>query len=689
MSDANTVLRIAELDFDGIKTNLKEYLRSQSQFSDYDFEGSGLNILLDVLAYNTHYMAYYLNMVGNEMFLDSATLRNSVVSHAKNLNYVPNSVRGAIAKVNILATDPGGTQSTITLPAYTQFQSQQVDGINYTFVNLTAQTATRNVSTDTFTFNNVTIKQGEKLTYNVTVNGSNTKRRFVIPNPNIDTTTLLVSVQNSTLDSTKNTYVLSEDLTAANANSQIYFLEEDASEQFAIYFGDGYLGKNLSNGNIVQLTYLVSDGDAANKANSFTIVDNLGNPTISNVIVTSVSSAAAGSLKEGIDQIKFTAPKFYTTQNRAVTVNDYGTLLLKDYPNVQSVSVWGGEDNDPVQYGKIFIAMSPKAGYAITNAEKLRIVDEIIKTRSVLTVTPEIVDPKYTYLKVVADVHYDSSKTTLTQEELKTLIRNTVLTYNTNDLGKFNSTFRFSKLQKQIDLTDTSFLSSDMKIEAQKRFEPTLNFAKNYDLDYNMPLRRGEYKNKLYSYPTFQILDNNGIVRSAYLEETPLSFTGVDAIELTNGGSGYTVAPTVTITGDGIGATAIAKIVNGVVSSIDVVNKGSNYTTAVVSISGTGTGASARAVLTGETGILRTFYVQSTTGEKIIINPDAGSINYKTGKVRLISFKPISIDTNPYYASDILTVNIEPDVNTITPLRDRILTIDDDDPVSIQITMDD
>lgn len=689
MSDANTVLRIAELDFDGIKTNLKEYLRSQSQFSDYDFEGSGLNILLDVLAYNTHYMAYYLNMVGNEMFLDSATLRNSVVSHAKNLNYVPNSVRGAIAKVNILATDPGGTQSTITLPAYTQFQSQQVDGINYTFVNLTAQTATRNVSTDTFTFNNVTIKQGEKLTYNVTVNGSNTKRRFVIPNPNIDTTTLLVSVQNSTLDSTKNTYVLSEDLTAANANSQIYFLEEDASEQFAIYFGDGYLGKNLSNGNIVQLTYLVSDGDAANKANSFTIVDNLGNPTISNVIVTSVSSAAAGSLKEGIDQIKFTAPKFYTTQNRAVTVNDYGTLLLKDYPNVQSVSVWGGEDNDPVQYGKIFIAMSPKAGYVVTNAEKLRIVDEIIKSRSVLTVTPEIVDPKYTYLKVVADIHYDSSKTTLTQEELKTLVRNTVLTYNTNDLGKFNSTFRFSKLQKQIDLTDTSFLSSDMKIEAQKRFEPTLNFAKNYDLDYNMPLRRGEYKNKLYSYPTFQILDNNGIVRSAYLEETPLSFTGVDAIELTNGGSGYTVAPTVTITGDGIGATAIAKIVNGVVSSIDIVNKGSNYTTAVVSISGTGTGASARAVLTGETGILRTFYVQNTTGEKIIINPDAGSINYKTGKVRLISFKPISIDTNPYYASDILTVNIEPDVNTITPLRDRILTIDGDDPVSIQITMDD
>jgi len=689
MADSNTVLRIAELDFDAIKTNLKEYLRNQGQFSDYDFDGSGLNILLDVLAYNTHYMAYYLNMVGNEMFLDSATLRNSVVSHAKNMNYLPTSVRGAVAKVNILATDPDSSQSTLTIPAYTEFQSQQVDGINYTFVALTAQTATRNVSSNTFTFNNVTLKQGEKLTYNVSVTNSNTKRRFVIPNANIDTTTLLVTVQTSTLDSTKNAYVLSEDITAANSNSKIYFLEEDASGQYAIYFGDGYLGKNLANGNIVQLSYLASDGEGANKANSFTLVSTLGSPAISNVIVSSVSAAAAGSSRESIDQIKFSAPKFYTTQNRAVTVNDYGTIILKDYPNVQSVSVWGGEDNDPVQYGKIFISMNPKVGYAISETEKARIIDEIIKNRSVLTVTPEIVDPKYTYIKVYADVHYDSAKTVLNNEEMKSLVRSTILNYNSTDLGNFNSTFRFSRLQKQIDMTDTSFLSSDMKIEVQKRFEPTPNVGKNYDLDYNMPLKRGEYKNKLYSYPTFQAIDNSGITRTAYLEETPLSFTGVDGIELTNGGSGYTVVPTVTITGDGVGATAVAKIVNGIVSSIEIVSKGSNYTTAIVSISGTGTGATARATLSGETGTIRSFYVQNSTGEKIIINPNVGTINYKTGKIRLNNFKPITVDSNPNYASGILTVNIEPDTSTITPLRDRILSIDGDDPISIQITMDD
>jgi len=689
MADSNTVLRIAELDFDAIKTNLKEYLRNQGQFSDYDFDGSGLNILLDVLAYNTHYMAYYLNMVGNEMFLDSATLRNSVVSHAKNMNYLPTSVRGAVAKVNILATDPDSSQSTLTIPAYTEFQSQQVDGINYTFVALTAQTATRNVSSNTFTFNNVTLKQGEKLTYNVSVTNSNTKRRFVIPNANIDTTTLLVTVQTSTLDSTKNAYVLSEDITAANSNSKIYFLEEDASGQYAIYFGDGYLGKNLANGNIVQLSYLASDGEGANKANSFTLVSTLGSPAISNVIVSSVSAAAAGSSRESIDQIKFSAPKFYTTQNRAVTVNDYGIIILKDYPNVQSVSVWGGEDNDPVQYGKIFISMNPKVGYAISETEKARIIDEIIKNRSVLTVTPEIVDPKYTYIKVYADVHYDSAKTVLNNEEMKSLVRSTILNYNSTDLGNFNSTFRFSRLQKQIDMTDTSFLSSDMKIEVQKRFEPTPNVGKNYDLDYNMPLKRGEYKNKLYSYPTFQAIDNSGITRTAYLEETPLSFTGVDGIELTNGGSGYTVVPTVTITGDGVGATAVAKIVNGIVSSIEIVSKGSNYTTAIVSISGTGTGATARATLSGETGTIRSFYVQNSTGEKIIINPNVGTINYKTGKIRLNNFKPITVDSNPNYASGILTVNIEPDTSTITPLRDRILSIDGDDPISIQITMDD
>lgn len=689
MADSNTVLRIAELDFDAIKTNLKEYLRNQSQFSDYDFDGSGLNILLDVLAYNTHYMAYYLNMVGNEMFLDSATLRNSVVSHAKNMNYLPTSVRGAVAKVNILATDPDSSQSTLTIPAYTEFQSQQVDGINYTFVTLTAQTATRNVSSNTFTFNNVTLKQGEKLTYNVSVTNSNTKRRFVIPNANIDTTTLLVSVQTSTLDSTRNAYVLSEDITAANSNSKIYFLEEDASGQYAIYFGDGYLGKNLANGNIVQLSYLASDGEGANKANSFTLVSTLGSPAISNVIVSSVSAAAAGSSRESIDQIKFSAPKFYTTQNRAVTVNDYGIIILKDYPNVQSVSVWGGEDNDPVQYGKIFISMNPKVGYAISDTEKARIIDEIIKNRSVLTVTPEIVDPKYTYIKVYADVHYDAAKTVSNNEELKSLVRSTILNYNSTDLGNFNSTFRFSRLQKQIDTTDTSFLSSDMKIEVQQRFQPTPNVGKNYDLDYNMPLKRGEYKNKLYSYPTFQVIDNSGITRTAYLEETPLSFTGVDGIELTNGGSGYTVVPTVTIAGDGVGATAVAKIVNGIVSSIEIVNKGSNYTTAIVSISGTGTGATARATLSGETGTIRSFYIQSSTGEKIIVNPNAGTINYKTGKIRLNNFKPITVDSNPNYASGILTVNIEPDTSTITPLRDRILSIDGDDPISIQITMDD
>jgi hypothetical protein len=689
MATSNTVLRVAELDFDTIKGNLRDYLRNQSQFSDYDFEGSGLNILLDILAYNTHYMAYYLNMVGNEMFLDSAILRDSVVSHAKNLNYVPSSSKSAVAIVDILATDTESTQSTLTIPAFTEFQSQQVDGVNYTFVTLSAQTASRNVSSNTFYFPSVQLKQGEKLTYNVTVNTTNTKRRYIIPNANIDTSTLLVSVQNSNEDSNRETYNLSDDITTVTGNSKVYFLDEDSSGQFAIYFGDGYIGKNLANGNIVQLTYLVNDGDLPNKANSFTIVNEIGSPTISNVVVTSISSAAAGALKETTDSIKYSAPKFYTTQNRSVTIQDYGTLLVKDYPNIKSVSIWGGEDNDPIQYGKVFISINPKSGYAVTEAEKIRIINEMVKNRNVLTVTPEIIDPDYIFLKVNTTVHYDKNKTTLDENELKVLISNTIRDYNNTDLGGFNSTFRYSKLQKQIDTTENSFLSSDMFIEAQKRFTPTANVSKNYTLDYNLPLKRGTYKDKLYSYPTFLISDDKGVTRDAYIEETPLSFTGIDSIEIISAGVNYTTPPTVKITGDGSGATAVAKIVNGRVVSISVVNKGTNYTAAFVSITGDGYGATARATLSGQIGTLRTYYIQEGTGEKIFINNEAGEINYSTGKIKLIGFKPIHVNENPNYARGVLTINVQPEESTLHPLRNRIIAIDDDDPIALQIHMDD
>ena len=286
MAASNTVLRIAELDFDTIKLNLKDYLRSQNQFTDYDFSGSGLNILLDVLAYNTHYMAYYLNMVGNEAFLDSATIRSSVVSHAKHLNYLPTSARSASAIVDVIITDdiPGGSGlSSYTLPKFSNFQSQQIDGSNYTFVAPKSYTAALNVSSNTFTFSSIELKQGERLTYNVVVTSENTKRRFLIPSSNTDTTTLDVSVRESALDTSEQVYSLATDTLDITSNSAVYFLEEDPSGQYAIYFGDGYIGRNLDDGNIVQLSYVDTSGSAANKANSFTLIS--GSGVFSNVVV--------------------------------------------------------------------------------------------------------------------------------------------------------------------------------------------------------------------------------------------------------------------------------------------------------------------------------------------------------------------------------------------------------------------
>jgi hypothetical protein len=268
---ANTVFKIADLDFDQIKSNLKDYLRSQNTFQDYDFDGSGMSILLDVLAYNTHYMAYYLNMVANEAFLDSAQIRDSLISRAKELGYTPTSRRASMSNVSIVVTPPNGNNSSqITIPKNTLFQSEAVDGVNYTFVNLDSYSAVKNVTSNTFTFPVVILYQGEPLTATFTVDTSSSRNRYIIPSSNIDTTTLVVSVQQSTLNTATDTYTRHSDLTRLDANSTVYFLEGAPNDKYALYFGDGYLGKQLSNGNLIIATYISTEGQAANKANNFT-----------------------------------------------------------------------------------------------------------------------------------------------------------------------------------------------------------------------------------------------------------------------------------------------------------------------------------------------------------------------------------------------------------------------------------
>lgn len=682
MTTSNTVFRTTELDFDTIKANLKDFLRNQNTFQDYDFEGSAMNILLDLLAYNTHYMGYYQNMLGNESFLDSAVMRDSIVSLAKHLGYTPSSRRAAVANVNITITPPGGnTLSSIIIPKYTTFQSEAIDGENFTFITLGSYSATKNNLSNTFTFPSVELKQGEYVKSSFLVDTTTPQKRYIIPNANVDSTSIAVTIQASTVDNSTKVWNEAEDLTELDANSEVYFVEARNSNLYALYFGDGYLGKALSNGNIIISEYIVTEGTNSNKANVFTAMDTISG--FSNVSITTNGSAAGGSEAETDNEIKHRAPIAYTAQNRAVTIVDYENVLGHDYPNVDQISVWGGEDNDPVIYGKVFISMKPKAGYVLTNSEKDRIITEILANRNMITVTPEIVDPIYTYLLAKVKVYYDASLTTLTGDELSSLVRTNVLSYTQNQLGGFNEPFRSSKLQAVIDNSENSILNSDLETTLQKRFLPTLGTSKNYEGNFNTEIKRGSPEEKVFSYPVFTINDSTGVARDAYLEEVPFSYTGVESIDVTNPGNGYTTTPIVTITGDGTGATAVATVINGKISTITVVDRGSDYSRAFITIAGgNGQDAIASPVLSTKFGSLRSFYYKST-GEKVILNTNVGTINYSTGKITLINFSPTTIAVNPVYDTGILVINATPAAQTITPSRNNIIILDEGDPLSI------
>lgn len=645
-----------------------------------------MNILLDTLAYNTHYMAYYLNMTANEMFLDTAQLRNSVISHAKMLGYTPRSRTGAVAYVNILATPPAGnTLSTLTIPKYTQFISESVDSVNYNFVTLGSYTATK--ADGAFAYSNVAIKEGEVITYQFSQDQNNPRQRYRIDSSSIDTDTMTVIVQQSGSNTTQDVYTLADDLTELDSNSEVYFLDETENGSYTMYFGDGVFGKSLSNGNVIQVTYLDTNAEAPNKANVFTIANPLG--AISNITVTTVSSAASGAERETIEEVKFRAPIYYTTQNRAVTKNDYSLLLKRDYPNIESLSIWGGEEYEPPQYGKVFISMKPKTGYVLTTAQKDAIVNDIIRTKSVLTVTPEIIDPDYLFLKFTISVYFDPKKTTRTADEIKALVRQTVIDYRNNNLNTFNSVFRNSKLQYLIDQCEKSITSCDVEVYMIKQVTLVNGATQNYEINFFSPLHRGGLQEHMVSRPTISVRDNSDILRDVFFEEVLGSYTGVDSISMLSPGTGYSDSPTVSIAGDGDGATATATVVNGKVVSITITERGANYTVATVSISdSTGTGATAKVNLLGRNGTIQTYYLQSN-GQKVIVNENAGTIDYDSGEVLLTSLTGYSVAATPYYGLDqgVFALQIKPADETLFPVKNRIITIDENDLTSIEINV--
>jgi hypothetical protein len=480
-------LRISELDFDDIKQNLKTFLSSYRDddnkliFQDYDFEGSGLSVLIDLLAYNTHYNAYLANMLANEAFLDSAVKRDSAVSLAKHLGYTPLSNRSAKALVSFNVTNPIGQPQTLTLPRYTVFNSD-VNGNLFSFVNV--QPVTIEPFNGVYRFANVEITEGAHLEYTYRVFTPGPDEKYEIPNDNIDTTTMFVTVQNSVTDTTTTVYSLMDDLSDISGLSNVYYLEENYTGRYQIYFGEGTLGRKLFSGNLVRIEYLVSRGVEGNVANvisqSFSCGENIGGGVISSV--TTTRNSTGGGLKDTISDIKFKAPKFLESYNRAVTASDYKSIIEANYPFIESVSVWGGDENSPPIYGKVFIALKPYSGYVLSFDVKESIKRNVLSNKKVMSIIPEIIDPEYIYVNIDSTVTYNTKVTALLPNDIKNLVSSEILLYFNRDLQKFDKDFIFSRLSRLMDVSDKSIIGNITKIKIQKRIEPIINVNNNFSL---------------------------------------------------------------------------------------------------------------------------------------------------------------------------------------------------------------
>ena len=524
---ASNKLAITDLEFDDIKSNLKTYLSSQSQFQDYDFEGSGMNILLDVLAYNTHYMGYYANMLGNEMFLDSATLRESVVSHAKHLNVIPTSVTAPTAYLNVSLT-PSGSPTSLTILKNTKFTST-ISGVSYTFTTPVDTTIYR-ATAGTYTANNLAIKEGNFVTKQYEVNLSDTTERYIIPNKNVDTDTITVKIQNSDSDTGVTTWAngTSLDVTTISSTQKVFWIQEIEDQKYEILFGDDSVGKKLIDGNIINIEYLVTKGVAANKASTFTAVGTIAGLSSSNYTITTASVATGGAAIETISSIKINAPKLYQAQKRATTKEDYKSILLSERTDIESITVYGGEDASPAVYGKVYIAVKPTGDTAFSAATKDVIKTTILKKSNVVTVTPEIIDPIYYYLIIDTTINYDPVTLLTTEDTLKSAVNSTITNYFTSSLQKFENKFRYSVLAGLIDDTNNAIRNNKTSIRYQMRISPeTLEVAATYTLELNNTLTKGTLTSTAFTASdgfTYTLVDdsvgNVKLARSTYSSGT-------------------------------------------------------------------------------------------------------------------------------------------------------------------------
>lgn len=501
------IKNVTELDFDQIKTNLKIFLSSQDKFNDYDFDGSGMNVLLDVLSYNTQYNALLAHMAMNETFLDSAQVRSNAVSHAKNLGYTPRSKKSAQAKLKVTVTGDSESAPTISIPKGFNFTGQ-VGSVTNTFVTNAAFNATKNSFNNQYVFDEVEAYEGKLISLTFRVDNKDEFQKFRIADPSIDTATLLVRVRSSLTSNDYVTYSHYNNLLDVKSDSKIYFLQENGNSQYEFYFGDGVLGYQPTTGQIVEITYISTNGLEGNGCKLFSSNSSVGGLTSILVeLADGFTKTLTGAEKETLDSIKYNAPKLFSAQNRAVTSQDYRSILLSEYDFIEDISIWGGEVNDPPIYGKVFISIKPNDADFLTDSTK-ESIKTFLRNKNVGSVTNDITDPDYTFLTINAFFKYDPNETSRTKTQLEEVVRQVIVNYNNTTLEKFDGVFRQSNILRLIDSADQGILNSALRIRMHKHLTPQTGITTDYTLKFSSPIYISDSTEETLSTSNFTV---NGI----------------------------------------------------------------------------------------------------------------------------------------------------------------------------------
>lgn len=545
---ANTgFLDVSELSFDGIKSNLKTFMKSKTAFKDYDFEGSNLSSLLDILSYNTYMNTFYLNMIGSEMFLDSSQLRNSVVSHAKELNYIPRSRTSARAKVIFAVNTGGDSPLNVVLPENYVVRTT-IDNVNLDFT--TDEIITINRSDAGYVSDPVYVYEGKIVNEYFVVDGS---VRYTLSSSNIDTNSIKVTVIKSSTDSSNSVYSKADTLYGLTSSSEVYFIQGYNNDQYEIVFGDGISGKAVTNGNIIKVKYRSTNGELGNKSVYFASTTKVGDAKTYPVTVTTSISAVDGSERETIESIKLNAPRHFASQNRAVTKDDYTNLIIEKYPQIKTVNVYGGENADPPQYGKVIVTMIPYGNFPVVSAELKSDIVSYLKTKNITT-EPVIKDPEYMYIEIVSNVSYNPTLTTKSIQQIKSDILNKISSYESTYLNNFGADLRKSKLLTMIDSADTSIVSNETTLRAIYKITPVKGIEQRINFTFSNPLARplrapyiineieciksdyfsyykdGIYYNTSTNKPVTLSDDGNGYIRLYYTEYDKITNTIVQQI---------------------------------------------------------------------------------------------------------------------------------------------------------------